>query len=391
MIKADRLNTFQPGVFSMISEKKKQASSAGKDIIDLSIGNPDMAPPSHVKEAFLAAAQDDKNYGYALTEGLEVFKNAVVSWYDKNYGVQLDPTHEVLSLMGSQDGLTHLHWALLNPGDLVLIPDPSYPIYQAGPLLAGGKIYPLPLLEENDYLPDLESIPAEIAARAKVMILNYPSNPLAATASKDFFEDLVAFAKKHQIIIVHDFAYSELSYDGFKNTSFLGAAGAKEVGVEIHSVSKTYNLAGCRLGFIVGNAEVIDALRLVKSNIDYGTFSPVQIAAASALTGPAQCVKDNALNYQQRRDVLIEELAKYGWQVAKPKASMFVWAKLPERFPSSEDFTFQLLAQTGVAVVPGVAFGAHGEGYVRIGLVQDKERIREAGKRIGEFIYGPLL
>ena len=363
MIKADRLDTLQPGIFSLINEKKKQALNAGKNIIDLSIGSPDMAPPSHVKEILLQAAQDDKNYGYALTEGLEVFKNAVVNWYEKNYRVKLDPATEVLSLMGSQDGLTHLHWALLNPGDLVLIPDPGYPIYQAGPLLAGGKIYPLPLLEENDYLPDLDNIPVEICEKAKVMILNYPSNPLAATATKEFFEDLVAFAKKHQIIIVHDFAYSELSYDGFKNPSFLEVPGAKEVGVEIHSVSKTFNLAGCRLGFIVGNAEVIDALRLVKSNIDYGTFSPIQIAAASALTGPEECVKENALNYQHRRDVLIEELAKYGWQVPKPKASMFVWAKLPEKFPSSEDFAFKLLAQTGVAVVPGIAFGTHGEGY----------------------------
>lgn len=383
---ASRLKEVPPGIFSQISVLKNKAAQTGLDIIDLSVGSPDMAPPPHVKEALIAALQDDRNYGYTLTEGINELKDAAASWYWNNYGVELHPAREILSLMGSQDGLSHIHWALLNPGDVVLVPDPGYPIYYAGVQLAGGVLYPMPLREDRAYLPDLDSIPAEVCARAKVMILNYPSNPLAATAPREFFVEAVAFARKHNIIILHDFAYSELSYDSFKNVSFLEIPGAKEVGAEFHSISKTFNLAGCRLGFIAGNEQVIDALRTIKSNIDYGVFRPVQLAAAAALTGPAACIRENAYNYQLRRDALIDTLALYGWQIEKPKASMFVWAKLPPRFPSSEDFYSRLLAETGVAVVPGTAFGPNGEGYVRIGLVQDKGRIAEAAHRIGNFI-----
>lgn len=386
MLRADRLNALKPGIFSQINQRKELAAKAGQKIIDLSIGSPDMPPPPHVKETFLRACENDKNYGYALTEGLEVFKNAVAQWYLKNYHVQLNPKTEILSLMGSQDGLTHLHWALLNPGDLVLVPDPGYPIYQAGPLLAGARTYPLPLLEENNYLPDLAKIPPKVALQAKLIILNYPSNPLAATANYAFFEQLVAFAQKNNILVLHDFAYSELSYDGFKNTSFLEVPGAKDIGVEIHSISKTFNLAGCRLGIIAGNQKIIEALHLVKSNIDYGVFRPIQIAAAEALMGPEECIRENALNYQIRRDVFLDKLAEYNWQIPKPKASMFIWAKLPDKFLSSEDFCFKLLAKTGVAIVPGIAFGNNGEGYVRIGLVQKKERLYQAAERIGAFL-----
>jgi LL-diaminopimelate aminotransferase len=244
----------------------------------------------------------------------------------------------------------------------------------------------MPLREENNFLPDLSEIPQDICQKAKIMILNYPSNPLAATANKDFFAGVVSFARQHDIIVCHDFAYSELSYDGFKNVSFLEVPGAKEVGVEFHSISKTYNLAGCRLGFIVGNAAVIDALRLVKSNIDYGIFRPVQLAAVEALSGSQECVRANAKAYEHRRDVLVEELAKYGWKINKPKASMFAWAKLPSFFNSSEKFAMDLLREAGVAVVPGIAFGQCGEGYIRIGLVQEAEKIREAARRMGEFV-----
>jgi len=381
-----RLDALQTGIFSTISSLIKEARAQGRDVIDLSVGSPDMPPPLHVKEALLAAAKNDQNYGYTLTEGIAELKEAVVNWYQKYYNVTLHPDKEILSLMGSQDGLAHIHWALLDPGDIVLVPDPGYPIYYAGVQLAGGEIYPVPLLAENQYLPDLDSIPAEICRRAKVMILNYPSNPLAATASKEFFAKLVEFAKKQDIIILHDFAYSELSYDGFKNTSFLEAPGAKEVGIEFHSISKTFNLAGCRLGFICGNEQIVDALRKIKSNIDYGIFRPVQLAAAAALSGDPKCVRENALAYQKRRDTLLDELARYGWQVDKPKASMFAWAKLPSPFTSSEQFVADLIKEAGVAVVPGTAFGPKGEGYVRIGLVQDQQLLQEAGRRMGEFI-----
>lgn len=388
MIFASRLEQLRPGIFSKISQLKKETIQAGKDVIDLSVGSPDMPPPPHVKAVLTSAVEDDRNYGYTLTEGISELKSAVVSWYRANYHVQLDPDHEVLSLMGSQDGLSHIYWAVLNPGDAALVPDPGYPIYYDGALLAGGILYPMALQEENRYLPDFSRIPLEICRQAKIMILNYPSNPLAATATREFFQAAVDFAGKHNIIIAHDFAYSELSYDGFKNVSFLEVEGAKEVGVEFHSISKTFNLAGCRLGFIVGNARVIDALRLIKSNIDYGIFRPVQLAAVAALTGSPQCIRDNAMAYQNRRDTLIDELARFGWTVNKPKASMFVWAKLPPGFTSSEAFAFQLLKEAGVAVVPGIAFGQCGEGYVRIGLVQDEALLREAGQRMGQFIKG---
>lgn len=381
-----RLEQLKPGIFSKISDLIKEAAVSGQDVIDLSVGSPDMAPPFHVKEALIRAIQDDKNYGYTLTEGIPELKDAIVKWYHDNYGVDLHPHKEVLSLMGSQDGLAHIHWALLNPGDVVLVPDPGYPIYYTGVTLSGGEIYPMPLLEENSYLPDFSAIPQQTCAKAKVMILNYPSNPLAATANRDFFEEAILFAKKYDIIIIHDFAYSELSYDGFKNISFLELPGAKEIGVEFHSVSKTFNLAGCRLGVICGNAKIVNALRLVKSNIDYGSFRPVQLAAAAALIGPPECIRENAFSYQKRRDILIQELANYNWHVSKPKASMFVWAKLPDCFPSSEDFVSGLIKQAGVAVVPGIAFGPNGEGYVRIGLVQDESMIKEAGRRMGEYI-----
>ncbi|MCR4440841.1 MAG: aminotransferase class I/II-fold pyridoxal phosphate-dependent enzyme [Peptococcaceae bacterium] len=386
MIIADRLKRLQPGIFSKISMLKDQVKAAGKDVIDLSVGSPDMPPPPHVKEVLLKAVNDDKNYGYTLTEGIPPLKEAITGWYKKNYGVSLDPDREVLSLMGSQDGLSHIFWATVDPGDIVLVPDPGYPIYSSGPLLAGAELYPMPLAENNGYLPDFSRIPETVRRKAKVMVINYPSNPLAATATREFFQEAVSFALENGIIVCHDFAYSELSYDGFKNVSFMEIEGAKEVGVEFHSISKTFNLAGCRLGFIVGNEEVIDALRLVKSNIDYGIFRPVQMAAAAALSGSNECVRQNALAYQRRRDTLLDELAKYGWNVNKPRASMFVWAKLPPSFTSAGDFSSRLLTEKGVAVVPGTAFGECGEGYVRIGLVQEQARLKEAGKRMGEFI-----
>ena len=386
MVGASRLNKLQPGIFSKISEVKRQVLQSGKDVIDLSVGSPDMPPPPHVKKALIEAAENDKNYGYTLTEGIPSLKQAIANWYQTYYQVNLDPDKEILSLMGSQDGLAHIFWAVADPGDIVLVPDPGYPIYQSGALLAGGILYPMPLKEENNFLPDLEGIPLDICQKAKVMILNYPSNPLAATANKDFFARVVSFAKQHNIIVCHDFAYSELSYDGFKNVSFLEVPGAKEVGVEFHSISKTYNLAGCRLGFIVGNAAVIDALRLVKSNIDYGIFRPVQLAAVEALSGSQDCVRANAKAYEHRRDILVAELAKYGWNINKPQASMFAWAKLPAFFNSSEKFAMDLLREAGVAVVPGIAFGQCGEGYIRIGLVQEGEKIRQAAQRMGEFV-----
>ncbi len=384
---ARRLSGLDSAIFSEMDELRKEVELKGVHVINLGIGSPDRTPAPHVVEALSAAVRLENNYGYTLTQGIDELKLAIVNWYRKRFQVVLDPEREVLSLMGSQDGLAHIYTAFINPGDLALIPDPGYPIYTAGLVLAGGKKIPLPLTADNNYLPDLDKLPDEVAQKAKLMFLNYPNNPLAATADLDFFSTVVEFAKKHQIIVCHDNAYSELAYDGYRPPSFLQAAGAKDIGVEFHSVSKTYNLAGCRLGFVVGNSKIIAALTKVKSNIDYGVFKPVQLAAIAALSGPQDSVVENAAAYQVRRDILIDGLAAAGWQIPKPKASMFTWAPLPEGYDSSKYFALQLLRNAGVLVIPGVAFGEQGEGYVRIALVQEPWLLSEAVNRIEQFLH----
>jgi LL-diaminopimelate aminotransferase len=383
---AKRLSGLGSAIFSEMDELRKEVENKGIQIINLGIGSPDRAPAPHVIEALTKGVNAEFNYGYTLTQGIDELKTAIVNWYYKRFQVELDPDTEVLSLMGSQDGLAHIYTAFINPGDLALIPDPGYPIYTAGLLLAGGEKYPLALTADNNYLPDLDKLPLEVVRRAKLMFLNYPNNPLAATADLDFFYKVVEFAKEHQIIVCHDNAYSELAYDGYRPPSLLQVPGAKEVGVEFHSVSKTYNLAGCRLGFVVGNAQVIRSLSVVKSNIDYGVFKPVQLAAVAALNGPQDTVVDNAAAYQARRDALVDGLASAGWQIPKPKASMFIWAPLPKGHHSSMEFAAQLLKATGVLVIPGVAFGEQGEGYVRIALVQDTSLLLEAVSRVHRFL-----
>jgi LL-diaminopimelate aminotransferase len=286
--------------------------------------------------------------------------------------------------MGSQDGLAHVCLSFVNPGDIVLVPDPGYPIYSAGPVLAGGVLYHMPMLAANNFLPDLSAIDAEIAKRAKIMVLNYPSNPVTAVATEAFFAEAVAFARKYDIIICHDIAYSELSFDGYRPGSFLSIPGAKEVGVEFHSLSKTYNMAGCRLGFVVGNAKVIEALACLKSNIDYGVFLPVQHAGIAALSGPQEYVRQTAMTYQRRRDIFISGVGKAGWNITPPKATMFIWAPVPKDYKSF-DFVQKLLYEAGVLVVPGDAFGPSGEGYVRIALVVEETVLDAAVNRIAQF------
>jgi len=377
-----RLSRLDTDIFSELDLLKNDYINKGGDIINLSIGSPDQPPAPHIVEALRNAVADPTMYGYTLTDGILNFKKAVSEWYFNRFGVELDSRREVLSLMGSQDGLGHIFLSFLNSGDLALIPDPGYPIYSTGVILADGEIYPLPLLKENNYLPDLEQIPEEVAIKAKIMILNYPNNPLSAVCDKSFFEKVVFFAKKYNIIVCHDVAYSELAFDGYRPCSFLEVKGAKEVGVEFHSLSKTYNLAGCRIAFIVGNADIIDALRRLKSNIDYGIFQAVQQAGIAALTGPQDYVKKTALTYQKRRDILIDGLASCGWKIDKPKATMFLWAPIPAHYSSSKEFAVKLLENTGVVVTPGNAFGRMGEGFVRIALVAEAERMREVVKRI---------
>ena len=383
---AKRLDGLGSAVFSQMDDLRQKVEAKGMKIINLGIGSPDQPPAPHVKEALIAAVDNDKNFGYTLTQGIDQFRKTVADWYRRRFGVDLDPESEVLSLMGSQDGLAHIYAAFINPGDLALIPDPGYPIYTAGLLLAGGRKYSLPLKAENNFLPDFKQVPEGVARQAKLMFLNYPNNPVAATADLDFFADVVQFAREYQIIVCHDNAYSELAYDGYRPPSFLQVKGAKEIGVEFHSVSKTYNLAGCRLGFVVGNSNIIKGLAVVKSNIDYGVFKPVQLAGIAALEGSQEVVSENASRYQLRRDVLIDGLAAAGWQIPKPKGSMFVWAPLPVGFSSSYHFSVELLERAGVLVIPGVAFGEQGEGYVRVALVQGPEVMRETVDRVSKFI-----
>lgn len=381
---AVRMQGLTSAIFTQVDELRKQAAAAGKDVIGLSIGSPDLAPAPHIITAMKDAIDDPRNYGYTLSKGVPEFLRSVANWY-KRFDVDLDPETEVHSLIGSQDGLAHIALCLVNPGDVVLVPDPGYPIFSAGPLVAGAELRMMPLTAENGFLPDLDAIDEATLRRAKLMILNYPNNPLAATAPREFFAKVVEFAKRYQIIVCHDFAYSELVFDGYRPDSFLSIPGAKDVAIEFHSLSKTYNMAGCRAAFAVGNAEVISLLGRLKSNFDYGIFYPIQKAAVAALTGPQDCVRETASVYQNRRDVLVEGFRAIGWNVPKPQASMYIWAPVPTR-QLSYDFVVSLIEHTGVAVTPGIGFGPHGEGYIRIALVQPEQRLAEAVERIRNWL-----
>lgn len=383
MNKARRMQSLSSGVFNEMEARKKAVEERGLKVINLGVGSPDLPPGPHIIEALRKSVSDPKNYSYSLG-GTARLHEALARWYKNRFNVDLDPGHEILVLMGSQDGLAHLAMAYVDPGDVALVPDPGYPIYSFSIQMAQGEIYPLPLLAKNRFLPDLSQIPEDIATKSKLMWLNYPNNPVAVSADWEFFSRVVEFARKYDILVCHDVAYAELAYDGFKPMSFLEVPGAKEVGIEFYSLSKTYNMAGCRIGFAVGNREAISNLALVKSNIDYGVFFAVQEAAIAALTGPQDCVVENARTYQRRRDVLVDGLAKMGWQIPKPNASMFLWAPIPREYTSSSLFAAELLERAGVIVIPGTAFGEKGEGYVRIALVKDEALLEEAVQRIGQ-------
>ena len=379
---ADRMDRFGTGVFSALAEVKKREIAAGRRVIDLSVGAPNIPPAPHIMEALASAALEPKNYVYALGDTAELLE-AAAAWYRRRYGVSLDAETEITSLLGSQDGLSHLALTIADRGDTVLVPDPSYPIFADGPALAGAELYYMPEKRENGYLIDLDAIPEDAARRAKLMVVSYPNNPTTSIAPPEFYRKLIAFAKKYDIIVLHDNAYSELTFDGAKCGSFLQYEGAKDVGVEFNSLSKTYGLAGARIGFALGNRSVIGQLRTLKSNLDYGMFLPVQKAAAAALLGPQDCVETTRLAYQRRRDVLVNGLNRAGWKIDLPKATMFVWAKIPEPFRSSETFTMELLRRSGVLVTPGSAFGPSGEGHVRMALVQDEDQMEEAVRAVG--------
>jgi LL-diaminopimelate aminotransferase len=382
---ADRMAALAPEVFQHMNALQKNARASGVDVIQLGLGNPDLAPALHIIEALKGAADSPNNYGYTGSKGSPELLNAIAGWYGKEFGVKLDPLTEVHSLIGSHDGLAHIALCLVNPGDVVLVPNPGYPIYNAGSLIAGAELYQMRLTPENNYLPDLNSINKDILKRAKLMILNYPNNPLAATAPRAFFEEVVDLAKRYNFVVCHDFAYSNLVFDGYRQDSFLSIPGAKEIGIEFNSLSKTYNMSGCRVGYIVGNPQVISLLGGLKSNFDYGIFAPLQVAAVAALTGPQECIQETIAVYKRRRDIIVDGFNGFGWHVERPKASMYVWAKIPI-LQSSFDFTIDLFRETGVMVFPGSAFGECGEGFIRIALVQPEDRLIEAVSRIKSWI-----
>ena len=378
-----RMDLLAEGVFSRLDEEKQNMLASGKAVYDFTIGSPNIAPSKEVMDALITAAQQPESYMYSLHDTKEL-KETIQAWYRKRYQVELDTETEILSLQGSQEGLAHVALALCDEGDIVLIPAPSYPIFANGPKIAGAELYEMPMLKEYVYLIQFDAIPDEIAEKAKMMIISYPNNPTGATAPDSFYEELIQFAKAHDIIVIHDTAYSNLVFDGEEGKSFLYYAGAKDIGIEFNSFSKTYGMAGARIGICVGNAEIVGILRKLKSNIDYGMFLPIQKAAIAALTQDQSIVKETRETYQRRRNRIVAGAAAAGWHIASCKSTMFLWAQIPEGYGSSEEFALNLLKCSGMLVTPGSSFGAYGEGFVRIALVQSDEVIEQALQALKE-------
>jgi LL-diaminopimelate aminotransferase len=379
--KADRLRQLPPYLFQEIDRIKAELVAKGVDVINLGVGDPDLPTPRHIIEKVQVAAEDPSTHQYPSYSGMNDFRTSVAGWYKRRFGVELDPLDEVVTLIGSKEGIAHLPLACINPGDVALVPTPAYPVYHVATMFAGGQSCFMPLIRKNSFLPDLDAIPPDTARRAKLMFINYPNNPTGATAERDFYEKVLAFARDYDLIVCHDAAYSEMAFDGYRPMSFLELPGAKDVAIEFHSLSKTYNMTGWRLGFAVGNAKLIEALGQVKSNIDSGAFNAVQWAGIAALEGNQDCVKEMQQTYQERRDVLIAGLRHVGIEPAIPKATFYVWCPTPPGYTSSE-FTSLLLKECGIVTTPGSGFGEPGEGYIRMALTVNKERIAEAVARI---------
>jgi len=383
---AERLLKTPPYPFAELARLKAEARAAGRDLVDFGIGDPDQPTPPHIVEALCEAAYDPITHQYDETgKGLPEFRQAAASWYRDRFGVSLDPDTEVLRLIGAKEGIAHLAWAILNPGDLALLPDPGYPVYKVASMFAGAELHFMPLREGAGYLPDLAAIPAEVLRRAKLMYLCYPNMPTGAVAGLDFYRHLVEFARGRGMLVCLDMAYSELYYDGIRPHSLLEVEGGKDTAIEIHSLSKTYNMTGWRIGYAVGKPEALNALEKLKSNVDSGAFLAIQRAAVAALIGPQECVDRMRAIYQKRRDMLVEGLAEIGWHMPKPKATCYVWAPVPEGYTSA-GMAETLLREAGVLVTPGSAYGEHGEGYVRFSLTVQggdaEARIAEAVARI---------
>jgi LL-diaminopimelate aminotransferase len=383
---AERLKKLPPYLFKEIDRLRDEVRSRGIDIIDLGVGDPDQPTPQHVITKLQEAAEDPATHKYPAYSGMNRFRDAAATWYEKRFGLKLDPSSQVITLIGSKEGLAHFPFAFVNPGDVVLCPDPAYPVYSSSTHMTGGIPYQMPLLKENGFLPDLEAIPADVLAKAKILIINYPNNPTAAVADVDYYAEVAAFAAKNGLMVVSDAAYTEMAYDGLKPPSFLNAPGGLDVGIEFHSLSKTYNMTGWRLGFAVGNAELVGGMGQVKSQIDSGAFDAVQIAGIAALEGDQQCVADMCTLYQERRNVLVKGLQDMGLSVEPPKATFYVWCPCPDGVDSAE-FTKRLLNECGIVSTPGNGFGEPGEGYVRFALTVDKERLKEAVDRLSKLSF----
>ncbi len=376
---ADRIKNLPPYLFAAIDKAKQEARARGVDVIDLSVGDPDLPTPAHIVEALKQAAEDTSNHQYPSYEGKLTFRTAVADWYKRTFNVDLDPRNEVLTLIGSKEGIAHAPLAFINPGDVALIPDPAYPVYRTATAFAEGEAVVMPLLKENRFLPDLEAIPADVARRAKIMFLNYPNNPIGATADRSFFRELIDFAREYNIIVMHDNPYSEIYYDGHRSLSLLEIDGAKDVAVEFHSLSKTYNMTGWRIGSVVGNSEVVAGIGKIKSNIDSGTFGAVQDAGIAALQSPKEIVDDIRKIYQHRIEILYQALQDLGLELEKPRATLYLWAWVGG---SSIEYAAQLLEKTSIVATPGLGFGKYGEGYIRFSITQQTKRIEEAVMRL---------
>ncbi|NEQ52210.1 MAG: LL-diaminopimelate aminotransferase [Leptolyngbya sp. SIO3F4] len=385
---ADRLTPLQVNVFADMDRAKGRARAAGKPVLDLSLGSSDLPTPKHVLDAITAAVHDPATHGYNLFESTRLFREAAARWYTNKFGVAVDPETEVLQLIGSQEGTAHLPLTILNPGDFALLTDPCYPSHAGGIHLSNGQIYSMPLLAENSFLPIFNDIPLEVLAQARLMVLNYPHNPTAAMATPEFFAEAVAFCQTHDLVLAHDFPYADHCFDGQPAPSVLQADPEKTCSIEFFSFSKAYNMGGFRIAYAIGNAELILALRQVKATIDFNQYQGILLGAIAALEGPQDCVRATVDTFKSRRDAMVNALSHYGWTVSRPDATMYLWAKLPERFSDSIDFCVRLVESTGIALAPGRGFGKSGEGYVRFALVQPSEVLEHAAQKIVAFMNG---
>jgi alanine-synthesizing transaminase len=379
-----RIKRLPPYVFAIVNAMKIEARRRGEDVIDLGMGNPDQATPGHIVEKLVEAARNPKNHRYSASKGITKLRSAICDRYKKQYAVDLDPETEAVVTIGSKEGLSHLALATVEPGDVVLTTAPAYPIHPYSVIIAGGEVRSIPLRKDGDFFVDMQEAFKNTWPRPKMLIINFPNNPTTAVVDVAFFQRIADFARDNDIIVVHDLAYADLNFDGYKAPSFLQAKGAKDVGVEFYSMTKSYNMAGWRVGFCVGNREIVGALTKIKSYLDYGMFQPIQIASIIALNGPQKCVKQISDMYQSRRDALVEGLGKAGWPIEKPKATMFVWAGIPEGFRKmgSLEFSKYLIKEARVAVSPGIGFGEYGDQYVRFALIENEQRLRQAAKGI---------